>query len=76
MKAFTYVSWLDGYLGGGGGGQCWVSRTNFTTREAEDVKLFIYPWFSAMNGEGGNMYTTAKLGLSSIFQMINALFSF
>ena len=29
-----------------------------------------------MNVEGGNMYTTAKLSLSSIFRVINALFSF
>ena len=38
VKAFTYVSWLNGYLGGKQG---WVSRANFTTTEAEDVKRFI-----------------------------------
>ena len=29
-----------------------------------------------MNGEGGNMFTKAKHSLSSIFRMINALYSF
>ena len=33
------VRWI--FSGGGGGGQCWVSRANCTTREAEDVKRFI-----------------------------------
>ena len=38
LKAFTYVSWLNGYLGGKQG---WVSRAYFTITEAEDVKRFI-----------------------------------
>ena len=29
-----------------------------------------------MNSEGGNMYSKAKHSLSSIFRMINALYSF
>ena len=62
MKAFTYVSWLDGNLGEKQG---WVSRA---TTEAEDVKRFMFfPWFAAMNSESRNMYTKASHSLSSIF---------
>ena len=35
----------------------------------------MFPWFEAMNGEGGNVYTKANHSLSSIFRMINSLFS-
>ena len=31
MKAFTYVSWLDGYLGGKGGGEQLVPQERLKT---------------------------------------------